>query len=58
MFERTYVGTSHKMPPKHRKHPYVRSGEPLGSASLVRTGLNRLLSVSHMVCVTFDSMRG
>ena len=58
MFKRAYVGPSHKMPPKHRKLPCVRRGEPLGSASLVRSRLNRPLSVSHMVCVTFDSMRG
>ena len=58
MIERAYVGKYHKMSPKRRKYPGVKRGEPLGSTSLVRTGLNRSLSVSHMVCVTFDSMRG
>lgn len=41
MFKGDYVGTYHKMLPKHRKYPCVRRGEPLRSPSLVRTGLNR-----------------
>ena len=58
MFKSHCVGTYHKMWPKHRRYPCVKRGEPLASASLARTGLNRSLSVVHMVCVTFDSMRG